>query len=94
MTIHSVVIQKLLNTNSQLGRHISTQHFDIFTHGIRNGVAVIDSEKTLICLHSACNFLGALALQKAQFMFVATDPLHEEIFAQMTSRIGSHFDNK
>lgn len=90
MTIHSVVIQKLLSTNAQLGRRVAAHHFKIYTYGMRNKVAIIDSDKTLICMRSACNFIGSLARQKGRFMFVNTNPLFDEIFEQMMKKIGCY----
>ncbi|XP_057949642.1 UTP--glucose-1-phosphate uridylyltransferase-like isoform X2 [Malania oleifera] len=94
MTIHSVLIQKLLSTNAHLGRHIAANHFKIFTYGSRNGMTIIDSDKTIICVRNACYFIGTLARQKAQFLFVNTNSLYDEIFEQMTKRIGCKFDNR
>ncbi|XP_059457296.1 UTP--glucose-1-phosphate uridylyltransferase-like [Corylus avellana] len=94
MTIHSVLIQKLLNTNAHLGRRVAADHFKAYTYGIRNGMAIIDSDKTLIALRSACAFIGAMARQKARFLFVNTNPLFDEIFEQMTKRIGLYNPNQ
>ncbi|KAK6921368.1 Ribosomal protein S2 [Dillenia turbinata] len=90
MTIHSILIQKLLSTNAHLGRRVSEHHFKIFTCGSRNGMSVIDSDKTLICLRNACNFIGSLVRQKGRFLFVNTNPLFDEIVDQMTSKIGCY----
>ncbi|KAF5952641.1 hypothetical protein HYC85_010585 [Camellia sinensis] len=46
MTIHSVVIQKLLSTNAHLGRRVAAHHFKIYTYGSRNAMTIIDSDKT------------------------------------------------
>ncbi|CAL1353569.1 unnamed protein product [Linum trigynum] len=89
MTIHSFVIQKLLSTNAHLGKRAVAQHFKIFTEGSRAGVSVIDSDKTLICLRNATNFIAQLAREKkARFLFVNTNPLFDEIVEQMTKKIG------
>jgi UTP--glucose-1-phosphate uridylyltransferase len=94
MTLHSVLIQKLLSTNAHLGRRVAADHFKAYTYGIRNGMAIIDSDKTLIALRSACAFIGAMARQKARFLFVNTNPLFDEIFEQMTKRIGLYNPNQ
>eukprot|EP00257_Ricinus_communis_P007464 XP_002523966.2 UTP--glucose-1-phosphate uridylyltransferase [Ricinus communis] len=89
MTIHSIVIQKLLSTNAHLGRRVAAQHFKIYTYGIRNSQAIIDSDKTLICLRNAASFISHLARdKKARFLFVNTNPLFDEIVEQMTKKIG------
>lgn len=90
MTLHSIVIQKLLSTNAHLGRRVATHHFKLFTYGSRNGMTIIDSDKTLICLRNACDFIASLIRQKGRFMFVNTNPLFDEIVEQMTRRIGCY----
>ncbi|KAJ7961804.1 Ribosomal protein S2 [Quillaja saponaria] len=90
MTIHSIVIQKLRSTNAQLGRRVAAHHFKIYTYGFRNGMAIIDSDKTLICMRNACNFIGSLAREKGRFMFINTNPMFDEIFEQMTKKIGCY----
>lgn len=90
MTLHSIVIQKLLSTNAHLGRRVAAHHFKQFTYGTRNGMAIIDSDRTLICLRTAVEFIAALAQQKARFMFVNTNSLWDEIIEQMTKKIGCY----
>ncbi|XP_031251456.1 UTP--glucose-1-phosphate uridylyltransferase-like isoform X1 [Pistacia vera] len=93
MTLHSIIIQKLLSTNAHLGRRVAAHHFKQFTYGNRNGMAIIDSDKTLICLRSACHFISLLAQRQASFMFVNTNPLFDEIIVQMTKKIGCYNPN-
>nr|XP_010323430.1 UTP--glucose-1-phosphate uridylyltransferase isoform X1 [Solanum lycopersicum] len=92
MTIHSVVIQKLLSTNAHLGRRVAEHHFKIYSVGSRNGMTIIDSEKQLICLRNACSFIGELVRQRARFIFVNTNTLFDEIIDQMTQTIGCRND--
>ncbi|KAH7862508.1 hypothetical protein Vadar_005852 [Vaccinium darrowii] len=73
MTIHSAVIQKLLSTNAHLGKRVAAHHFKIYTYGVRNDMTIIDSDKTLICIHNACHFISNF--------------LCDEIVDQMTKRI-------
>ncbi|KAG5538947.1 hypothetical protein RHGRI_019485 [Rhododendron griersonianum] len=93
MTIHSAVIQKLLSTNAHLGRRVAAHHFKIYTYGARNGVTIIDSDKTLICIRNACHFISNLVRQKGKFLFVNTNPLCDDIVDQMTKRIGCGADS-
>ncbi|CAN1793732.1 Acidic endochitinase [Linum perenne] len=84
-----VIIQKLLSTNAHLGKRAAAHHFKIFTSGVRDEVSIIDSDKTLICLRNATNFIAQLAREKnARFLFVNTNPLFDEIVEQMTKKIG------
>ncbi|TXG69523.1 hypothetical protein EZV62_004458 [Acer yangbiense] len=93
MTLHSILIQKLLSTNAHMGRRVAAHHFKQFTYGVRNAVAIIDSDKTLICMRNACHFISILASQRAAFMFVNTNPLFDEIVLQMTKKIGCYNPN-
>ncbi|KAG5232917.1 UTP--glucose-1-phosphate uridylyltransferase [Salix suchowensis] len=89
MTLHSIIIQKLLTTNAHIGRRVAAHHLKIYTYGMRNQVSIIDSDKTLICLRSAASFISHLAHDKnARFMFVNTNPLFDEIVEQMTKKMG------
>ncbi|KAK7352001.1 hypothetical protein VNO80_17415 [Phaseolus coccineus] len=90
MTIHSIVIQKLLSTNAQVGRRVAADHFKGYTYGFRNKMAIIDSDKTLICMRSAFNFVASLARHNARFMFINTNPLFDDIFNLMTKKVGSY----
>ncbi|GAB4853028.1 40S ribosomal protein [Ancistrocladus abbreviatus] len=88
MTIHSVLIQKLLSTKAHLGRRVATNHFKIYTYGSRNAMCIIDSDKTLICLRSATDFIANLVRRNGRFLFVNTNPLFDEIVDAMTQKIG------
>lgn len=89
MTLHSIIIQKLLTTNAHIGRRVAAHHLKIYTYGMRNQVSIIDSDKTLICLRNAASFISHLAHDKnARFMFVNTNPLLDEIVEQMTKKMG------
>lgn len=88
MTIHSAVIQKLLSTNAHLGKRVANHHFKIYTYGVRNRMAIIDSDKTLICLRNASDFIANLVRNNGKFLFVNTNTLFDEIIEQMTKRIG------
>ncbi|XP_022159174.1 UTP--glucose-1-phosphate uridylyltransferase [Momordica charantia] len=90
MTLHSIVIQKLLSTKAHVGRQVATHHFKLYTYGFRNRMAIIDSDKTLICMRNALNFIGSLVRQKGRFMFVNTNWLFDEIIEEMTKKIGCY----
>ncbi|GAV57494.1 Ribosomal_S2 domain-containing protein/UDPGP domain-containing protein [Cephalotus follicularis] len=89
MTIHSLVIQKLLSTNAHIGRRVAAHHLKKYTYGIRNATAIFDCDKTLIALRNATHFISLLASQDARFMFINTNPLFDEIVDQMTAKIGT-----
>ncbi|XP_038884595.1 UTP--glucose-1-phosphate uridylyltransferase-like [Benincasa hispida] len=93
MTLHSILIQKLLSTKAHVGRQVATHHFKLYTYGFRNRMAIIDSDKTLICMRNALNFIGSLVRQKGRFMFVNTNWLFDEIIEEMTKKIGCYSPN-
>nr|GMD31727.1 UTP--glucose-1-phosphate uridylyltransferase-like [Ipomoea batatas] len=92
MTIHSALIQKLLSTNAHLGKRVAQNHFKIYSAGNRNAMTVIDSDKTLICIRSACDFISSLVRDRARFIFVNTNTLFDDIIDQMTKTIGCRND--
>uniref|UniRef100_A0A2N9J8D9 UTP--glucose-1-phosphate uridylyltransferase n=1 Tax=Fagus sylvatica TaxID=28930 RepID=A0A2N9J8D9_FAGSY len=110
MTIHSVVINDNNNNDNPLGGDPEASEHErppwppsrggpleilhVRNSQIRNGMAILDSDKTLISLRTACAFIGALAHQNARFMFVNTNPLYDEIFDQMTKKIDLYNPNQ
>nr|UDH58339.1 ribosomal protein S2 [Brasenia schreberi] len=92
--VNSIVIHKLLSTNAHDGRRVAAHHFKVYLVGSRNGIAIIDSDKTLICLRNACNFIGSTIRQKGRSLFVNTNSLFDEIMEQMATRIGCINDDQ
>jgi ribosomal protein S2 len=45
-----LVIQKILSTNTYLGHRIPTSDFQGYLYEFRNEMAIINLEKTFICL--------------------------------------------
>lgn len=88
--LQSLLIQKLLSTNAHIGRRVVGHHTKHLTLGIRNNISIIDSDKTLVSLRSAANFVSSLARQNARFMFVNTNPLFDDIIDLMTKKIGCY----
>nr|WOH22578.1 ribosomal protein S2 [Gastrodia javanica] len=104
MTIHSssyIVCQKLLSMNAHLGRRVAAHHFKVETFGSRNSIAILDSDKTLLCLRNALNFIGSPIRQKGRSFFLKNKNLFlSEIMEEMAScindpqwRIGAFFSH-
>lgn len=94
MTILSIVCTKLLCTNAHLGRRVADHHFKVYIRGSRNGIAILDSDKTLICLRNALHFIGSLSRQKGRFFFLKTNHLfYLEIMEEMVSYLRSYLRN-
>ncbi|OMO84852.1 Ribosomal protein S2 [Corchorus olitorius] len=90
MTIHSVVIQKLLSTNSHISKQMVTHHMKQFAYGIRNKQVILDSDKTLICLRNALNFISCLSRDpSSSFLFINTNPLYQCIIDEMTVKVST-----
>ena len=73
MTILSTVCTKLLCTNAHLGRLVAAHHLKVYIRGSRNGIAILDSDKTLICLRTALHFIGSLIRKKGRSFFLKTN---------------------
>ena len=94
----SIVCTKLLSTNAHLGRRVADHHFKVYIRGSRNGIAILDSDKTLICLRNALHFIGSPSCQKGRSFFLKTNHLfYLEIMEEMASyfrNVNSHcFDD-
>jgi len=78
MTILSTVCTKLLCTNAHLGRRVAAHHFKVYICGCgsRNGIAILDSGKTLICLRNALHFIGSLIRKKGRSFFLKTNHIY------------------
>uniref|UniRef100_A0A0E0JRW7 Uncharacterized protein n=1 Tax=Oryza punctata TaxID=4537 RepID=A0A0E0JRW7_ORYPU len=102
MTILSMVYTKLLCTNAHLGgRRVDAHHFQVYICGSRNGIAILDSDKTLICLRTALHFIGSPIHKKCRSFLLKTNHLFRyEIMEEMAScindsqwKIGTFFSN-
>ena len=94
MTILSIVCTKLLCTNAHLGRRVAYHHFQVYIRGSRNGIAILDSDKTLICLRNALHFIGSPSRQKGRSFFLKTNHLFiYEITEEMASYLRSYLRN-
>ena len=94
MTMLSIVCTKLLCTNAHLGRRVADHHFKVYIRGSRNGIAILDSDKTLICLRNALHFIGSPSRQKGRSFFLKTNHLIiYEITEEMASYLRSYLRN-
>jgi ribosomal protein S2 len=78
-----LVIQKLFSTNAYLGHRIPTSDFQGYLYGFRNEMAIINLEKTLICLRRACNLIEFIIRAKGHFLLVNTNLEYNKIIQQM-----------
>lgn len=88
MTIHSILCQKCLRTIAHLGRRVATHHFKVYIRGYRNGIAILDSDKTLICSRNTFHFLFYPIRQNSRSFLLKTKKLFiYEIMEKMASSI-------
>jgi len=64
-----------------------------YIFGERNGIYIIDLEKTADCLTSACQFLEKVASQGGEILFVGTKKQAQDIIGQEAKRCGSPYVN-
>ncbi|GLJ48566.1 hypothetical protein SUGI_1024420 [Cryptomeria japonica] len=88
MTFTSLVLQKLLATNAHLGRRVASRHSEVYVYGFRNEVAILDSDKTLICMRNALHFLGSLFRENGRVLIVNSNSLLDEITKQTAAKLG------
>jgi ribosomal protein S2 len=81
-----LVIQKLLSTNAYMGHQIPTSDFQGYLYGFKNEMAIINLEKTLICLRRACNLIEVIICAKGHFLLVNTNLEYNKIIQQMAKK--------
>nr|YP_010990230.1 ribosomal protein S2 [Pontederia crassipes]WOW96093.1 ribosomal protein S2 [Pontederia crassipes] len=86
MTIHSIVCKKLLCTNAHLVRRVAAHHLKVYICGSRNGIAILDSDKTLICLRNVFNLMGSPIRQKSRSFLLKT---HQIIISDIMEEMAS-----
>lgn len=59
-----------------------------FLHGERNGVHIINLEKTIECMDKACTFLAKLAGENKTILFVTTKPQSQKLVEDIASSVG------
>jgi hypothetical protein len=93
MKILSRICSNLMSVNAHLFHRVAAHHFKVYICGSRNGIAILDSDRTLICLQNALTFLGSLIRQKGLHFSLHTSNLFiYEIFSEMAGFIkGSHW---
>lgn len=93
MKILSRICSNLMSVNAHLFHRVAAHHFKVYICGSRNGIAILDSDRTLICLQNALTFLGSPIRQKGLYFSLHTSNLFiYEIFSEMAGfRKGSHW---
>lgn len=89
------LIKELLEAGVHFGHQKKrwNPHMKEFIFGERNGIYIIDLEKTADCLTSACNFLRDIASQGAKILFVGTKKQAQDIVVQEAQRCSVFYVN-
>ncbi|KAF3331965.1 ribosomal protein S2 [Carex littledalei] len=86
--MQSLICANLLSINAHLFNRVAAHHFKVYIAGSRNGIAILDSDKTQICLRNALLFLGSIIRQKGRLFSLHTNNLFvNEIFSEMAGLI-------
>jgi small subunit ribosomal protein S2 len=64
-----------------------------FIYGVRNGVHVINLEKTVPCLRNALNLIEDTVAEGGRVLFVGTKPQAADIIAETAKRCAQHYVN-
>jgi ribosomal protein S2 len=88
-----LIMQKLLDAKAHLGFCSSYSDTQPYIYGFRNKIAIIDLEKTLICLRRACNVIDLIIRSKGHLLFVNTNPEYNNIVKQTAMRANQSFIN-
>lgn len=91
-----VSVKQLLEAGAHFGHQTSRWHPKmksyIFTQ--RNGIHIIDLEKTMVMLERACAFLQDIAAKGQTILFVGTKKQAQEIVEEEAKRCGAYYVNQ
>ncbi len=65
-----------------------------YLYGVRNGIHIIDLNKTLVLLEEAYNYVSDMVAQGAEVLFVGTKKQAKEIIKEEAERCGAFYVNE
>jgi small subunit ribosomal protein S2 len=65
-----------------------------YLYGVRNGIHIIDLNKTLVLLEEAYNYVSDMVAQGAEVLFVGTKKQAKEIIKEEAQRCGAFYVNE
>ncbi len=65
-----------------------------YLYGVKNGIHIIDLNKTLVLLEEAYNFVSDLVAQGGEIIFVGTKRQAKEIIKEEAERCGAYYVNE
>ena len=89
------LVQSLLEAGAHFGHQTKKWNPKMkpYIYGEKNGIYIIDLEKTMEALTRACNFIRDVAAGGASVMFVGTKPQAQPIVEAEAKRCGAFFVN-
>jgi small subunit ribosomal protein S2 len=89
------LVQSLLEAGVHFGHQTKKWNPKMkpYIYGEKNGIYIIDLEKTMIALTRACNFMREVASTGAPVLYVGTKPQAQPIVEQEAKRAGMYFVN-
>jgi len=94
--VESISVKQLLEAGAHFGHQTSRWHPKmksyIFTQ--RNGIHIIDLEKTVVMLEKACAFLQDIAAKGHSILFVGTKKQAQEIIEEEAKKCGAYYVNQ
>nr|YP_006073035.1 ribosomal protein S2 [Nitella hyalina]AEH42849.1 ribosomal protein S2 [Nitella hyalina] len=87
------VIQRLLSTKAHFGNRTPTSDFQPYLYGLRNEIAIIDLERTLLYLRRACNLIEYIIRSNGHILFVNTNPQNNQIIKKMAKETCQSYIN-
>uniref|UniRef100_UPI0031F34AA8 ribosomal protein S2 n=1 Tax=Zygnema cf. cylindricum TaxID=3142258 RepID=UPI0031F34AA8 len=88
-----LIMQKLLNTSAHLGYRTAFSNYQPYLYGFRNEIAIIDLDKTLICLRRACSVIELIVRSNGHILFVNTNVEYNNIVQQTATQTGQSYIN-
>lgn len=88
-----LIMQQLLNTSAHLGYRTAFSNYQPYLYGFRNGIAIIDLDKTLVCLRRACNVIELIVRSNGHILFVNTNVQYNNIVQQIATKTGHSYIN-
>jgi small subunit ribosomal protein S2 len=94
-TVRKELVQKLLEAGVHFGHQAKKWNPKMkpYIFGEKNGIYVVDLEKTAICLTKACNFIRETAATGVPILFVGTKPQAQPIIEAEAKRAGMYYVN-
>ena len=82
------LIKKLLEAGVHFGHQTKRWNPKMkkFIFGERSGIYIIDLEKTIECLHQACDFLHDIAVKGGSILFAGTKKQAQEVIEEEAKR--------